>query len=791
MMMSSFVRRSAVAAILSWSTLPVFGQITQANLPELGDTIHVVYSNLAVQITPGQSGVGQNWTFGHIGFMQDDTLFFDDPAVTPWGNEFPTANYTVHGYNDGNVESVFWEHNYWIVGANGVEEVGRGLGLPSGNEVPIELASSFRFMEFPSTFGTCFRDTTAFELREAGSTVGFPVDSVLLKGRVYRKDTIDGTGILQIPGFSFTDVFRKHTQDVFLDTIFMMTSGQWQIEQIVADTVDHYSWWSENETYSLLELSYTNDTLRSMICRKFFPNIKLEIGPVQDTVMKQVAMTPFSLSAIDLATGLIAPNFNDTVLLIAVNDTSLNYLQTMSVVMVGGQATVSDFIFHQPGDYRIVASTAMAIADTSESVLVIDRPVKLRFDDESVNVSSPQAVISMPVRPYYQNGMADMVGFNGYDVRIGKLSGPGELLGTKTRTVMNGTADFNDIRLTHPGQYEILAFHNIVTSGPPNNLGVIAPDTLLVNVANDGAVWSYQRIDSLSVYLDRASFFVWTGNADGYLAGTSRIPNYYEIGQHFDFTGQARITDVMLYFAFRSVIGDSTDSYKLRIYDAGVAQNRQFSLEQLRFNDTLPLVLLAEQEFFADSIKTGDFFQRRPTVIHFDVPATVNSGFIVALETNPATANDTVSLWTSIIGDGMGEGRTVRRMYFEGQSVDTTWLKDLHWRPSYDVDLMMVPILEVDSTDFVVSVSGPTSDMDNISVYPNPAVGQVSISANRPIVRIAVISMSGSLVHVETVSGDKQMLSIHTDGLAEGVYSLDIYFGDTVPVRRKLIVVRP
>ncbi len=298
-----------------------------------------------------------------------------------------------------------------------------------------------------------------------------------------------------------------------------------------------------------------------------------------------------------------------------------------------------------------------------------------------------------------------------------------------------------------------------------------------VAVSPAAGSWNYSYTDTLNLYVERANEFVWFGNADGYLSGTSR-GGFSEVGQHFDFVGQGRITKLICHFANRWHVGNDADTFQFKIYDAGLNEtNYSGNYENTYFTDSVPITLLGSQYFAADSMNFGDYWIRRETVIEFENPPVVNSSFIVSLNANSELANDTIALWHSIIGDGQQEYRTVRLMndFGEPQDPDTAWIRDKYWRPSFDVDLMISPVLEIDTLSTITGITevAPIS----LAIAPNPANGSTNISWKGDDAAFLEIYRGSKLVQSQNIAG-LDRINLNLEKLGSGMFTIRIRRND-------------
>jgi len=518
-----------------------------------------------------------------------------------------------------------------------------------------------------------------------------------------------------------------------------------------------------------IELRFTGDGVLPLVTSKPLVNIavpqwRLEFAQVPDTTYSLQGDLTFQVIAVNENTGLIDTGFSDSISVRIYSEVSHISDHFILDVADAGVMTVAWPAFAQAGRVWLVANSPRArfsVADTwlDPTPLLTSMVSGYSFSESPAVVNS--GTVSQPMIVTLVDTSGEHVPATGVTVRLGKLSGPGKLTGTLQKFTTEGTAVFDDISFSAPGTYQIIAFdhdsimHDIAT--------VTVEDYPWDN-------WHYSHTTSLSEYRDRASYFVWFGNADGYVSGTSR--NWYDhIAQRFDFNGRGRIVAVDLFVGHRDIIG-SPDDYVLKIFGDGITIGSDgFDYPNPRYTDLLPTFELGSQVFNIGDVVLSDFFNPNPTTIVFDNPVSVASDFHVVLEVNSQTANDTICLWTSMPGDGNDEYRTSRLMNSLNGEPVSIWLIDRVYRPQHDVDLMIVPIIERDTSALVTGETVHSAAKFN--GYPNPTNGIVTIRLDAPC------GANSSFIAIDLTGRSQPLIPVHFSNdavtfdlkdLAEGVY---------------------
>ena len=250
-----------------------------------------------------------------------------------------------------------------------------------------------------------------------------------------------------------------------------------------------------------------------------------------------------------------------------------------------------------------------------------------------------------------------------------------------------------------------------------------------------------------------------------------------EIGVYFPFSGKASVIGV------RAIIDEykakeSGDNYEIALYNADV-------------NTKLPKEPLAYEPFTGDIVTTGtevdSFLYIKFASNQF---TDITSSFVTSIALEEVTpfkdASDSIVVYSNMKGDGNGESRTVVKitnesvLATEGQVDDVWYQLDKVFKDengdfvSFDYDLMLIPILDVDymSGDYV-NLEG----MKFNGVYPNPSVNQATLnfSLNRSFdnVRVAVQTLSGKtlqVINTGSLSEGNQSVNVNTSELPAGSY---------------------
>lgn len=704
------------------------GQVyTGDNFPVVGSNYGMfVDSSIGYDITESMLTASPPWYFPQVGYDYVDTVNFEDPLNMLFASHFIGSTLAV----SDSFMSDFLSASFLTVVSGNYYSLGGIVIPPSGQPIPLVYENPSLWLQLPIQIGANSATSANGTLLATGPEVGVPADSVMYKRSVVTHDTVDATGHLTLPGLILDNAIRRIRTDSIADSMFVKVNDVWSFSPNEGEgaTVERFvEWYHADNDWLVAQAYIKNNQVYGM---RYIPGppptIRLEFSALPSDVSIIDSIASFTVSAYDIATEALATDFSDSIRINTFQDTSgggwgSNWSVNEHVVAANnGVGTFTGLRFYSPGTYRLLAWSDTVLADTSTFILVHPVATYLELDASSHSIQANDQIPTLTVSALNDSGYVDNLFYQG-SVRVGKISGPGELTGTYTQPLINGVAIFDDLRITDNGEYQLVFY-------APLGQGYIAQDTLTVYVNSVGD-WAYSHTDTLSQYYDRAQQFVWFGNADGYLSGTSR-GGYSEVGQHFDFVGRGRITSVICHFANRYHVGDDSDVFELKVYDAGLAEsNYGTNNGATRFMDSIPLTLLGSQLFAADSMNFGDFWIQHPTTIRFENPPAVNSSFIISLVGDSELSNDTIMLWHSIIGDGQQEYRTVRLLtgFSAPVNTDTFWIRDKYWRPSFDVDLMMIPIIELDTLNTITHAEIRKTQPADLTAFPNPTEGVIRI----------------------------------------------------------------
>jgi hypothetical protein len=252
-------RMSAVMTILVICATSSQGQITitLADFASIGDTITNVHDSIVpMGTTVGGTG-SQTWDYSDLQLDYTETITYVDPATTSNVGDFPVSTIAT----DNDQFTAYLKADSTGVVLEGIATDLLGTGTP----LALVYSPGQTIIEFPSTDGSVFTDTSAYNFQFAGAVVGAPIDSVGINHRSFLTSTIDAYGSVTTPSGTY-QALRQFTIEITYDSLMardpIITLGQWQLidpnllgaPNPVIDTVYNYQWYTNGEDYPVLQM---------------------------------------------------------------------------------------------------------------------------------------------------------------------------------------------------------------------------------------------------------------------------------------------------------------------------------------------------------------------------------------------------------------------------------------------------------------------------------------------------------------------------------------------------------
>jgi len=160
-----------------------------------------------------KSGENLFWSFIGIPVSGIDSVFYDDPANTPYFAEFPDAALAVYQGEDGIGYITYNENIYGLIGA---------AALFEGDTIVIEFNPVFKLFTFPYTYGSAVIDTASFTIEESAAGFGIPfADSVRLKVSLITDRNVQGWGTLELPHATYEGTLLEKSIETQIDSLWI------------------------------------------------------------------------------------------------------------------------------------------------------------------------------------------------------------------------------------------------------------------------------------------------------------------------------------------------------------------------------------------------------------------------------------------------------------------------------------------------------------------------------------------------------------------------------------------
>lgn len=230
-------------------------QITQANMPSIGDTIR--YTNCGAGSADfTKTGGNYNWDYTTLGFLNQDIYKFQALLSTPYGTlAFSGMPVGAIGYKVADTvgtgqASIRNIYNFYQKSSNGWYAVGTGftmaaLSLPAGGV----YKDKDEIYTFPLKYND--QDSTTFEVVTA---LGSPLKLGTFTQKGYRINKVDGWGTITTPYGSNISCIRVRSYIVETDSL-KVTVPPVNIG-LVSQRVE-YKWLSTTEKIPVLEVNGT------------------------------------------------------------------------------------------------------------------------------------------------------------------------------------------------------------------------------------------------------------------------------------------------------------------------------------------------------------------------------------------------------------------------------------------------------------------------------------------------------------------------------------------------------
>jgi hypothetical protein len=239
-----------LALVILTASQNVIAQITinSSHFIQIGSKVYQVTDTMPANPNIGPAGPNQTWTFTNLNLHTFDSIEAVNPASTPSGPQFPTANIAL--LQQGG--------SYVYLNNSSTELNILGVTVPAFN-ITLPYTNPEKIMVYPSTYQTAYSDTSVATTTFPGSLLQLPFDSIRVKQVRYRKGMVDAYGSLTTDEATFNNTLRYNDTIVQLDSVWGKLAFFWQELIAQQTTIYETSWLTDDANYGYPLLQITND----------------------------------------------------------------------------------------------------------------------------------------------------------------------------------------------------------------------------------------------------------------------------------------------------------------------------------------------------------------------------------------------------------------------------------------------------------------------------------------------------------------------------------------------------
>lgn len=210
--------------------------ITNDDIAPAG-TVVLLSTDSLTMVNPGPAGSDLVWDFSTLTAHETDTVSLLLPAQTPYGDDFPLANFAVGLESDG--QFAYFNRNSSLLSNIGVVGDGGEYGFVITSLVPGNI-----YLDFPVNFGNTRTESYYINVKLADNSLP-GVDSVRYKSTTDEITIIDAWGTMKLPVGTF-NVLRQKEEKTITDSIWTRFFGNWLFLSSGVSEVDTYNWWTDD-----------------------------------------------------------------------------------------------------------------------------------------------------------------------------------------------------------------------------------------------------------------------------------------------------------------------------------------------------------------------------------------------------------------------------------------------------------------------------------------------------------------------------------------------------------------
>jgi len=262
------MKKQLLSIVLLILAITSFGQITITNndIAPAGTTIY--FSNddtFPAGVVPGDPGDNKTWDFTSVIASSADTFDLLLPSSTPYGDEFPEANFASSGSNPEEGDY----YSYMIRNEDKFSTIGYALSSEEFGTIINDVEPEDIILDFPVNYQNSYNEVFTTEMVIESPIPGS--DSIRTISTVTKETIIDAWGSLSIPMGTYNTLRQRVNEDQ-VDSTFMLMSGVWVFASATEDNTTTYSWWTDDESigFMLFSIDIDNNSAGEIYGISFF-----------------------------------------------------------------------------------------------------------------------------------------------------------------------------------------------------------------------------------------------------------------------------------------------------------------------------------------------------------------------------------------------------------------------------------------------------------------------------------------------------------------------------------------
>lgn len=210
--------------------------INSTDVPSAGDIVLQAHDNNPdPSVQPGDAGANVMWDLSGLTDDTEDSIYFMNPANTPYGDEFPMANLVMNAtdtgyiYLDKNQDYMSW--------------IGMAVDFDTVGTIEVDIVPGYKVADFPVNYGDDLSSSYYWMFTMPTNQPG--IDSMRIKMSTDHAYTVDGWGQVMLPMGTY-DALRFHQTGTTVDSLWIKTGGMWMFTTRFTFDSESYYWWSND-----------------------------------------------------------------------------------------------------------------------------------------------------------------------------------------------------------------------------------------------------------------------------------------------------------------------------------------------------------------------------------------------------------------------------------------------------------------------------------------------------------------------------------------------------------------